>query len=425
MISLRIRSPLYSLLFFFALMPYISPWVQFPGNLQPYCFVLGWILALMYVNKKRWMLDFDGYFLGVVFFSIVTIFYLNPFGPVDIGQIFRKSISIFMSLGLLFIVSMTGFLKAKNAVVISVGLYTFFGLLHYLDADLFIELASKFVLLRDVEIGVRGTPSLAPEATDFGFTMVYMIVIVCIMRADRLLSAPLFSAIFLACIVNVVLSQSVSGVIAGCLLSGIWCVRRIQLSTKRLIFGFFLVVFFLASSEAFLFSGKTMFGDVRVVQIGSEFLRDPSILLSTSFAHRFVHLYVGALGFFQTVGLGFGAGTFTIIAPEIYINSNVSAYFGLNAHYTHACYESLKESPVSVIGLLIFEYGFVGFALVLYLISLPFLCKNKYRYYISALIFLTLFQSFPLAYPLMWLLLGYVFWSRETSAGLVTYAVRP
>ena len=194
-----------------------------------------------------------------------------------------------------------------------------------------------------------------------------MIMIIKIMRDEGGLSNGLFGLLFLACIVNIFLSLSLSGFVAGFILFNIWLIHFIKSKIQYLIPLFVIFIFILIMFQYFLIIEYEFFKSIRIKKIIDDVLLDPSFLLDTSFAHRFVHLYVGFLGLLQTYGSGFGAGTFTIIAPEVYINSGVASQINLNEFYTYACYETLRESPVSVMGLLMFEYGVFGLFLILYL----------------------------------------------------------
>ena len=396
-----------NLLFFFAFMPYISFGLKAPSNIQPYFLLIGWVAAIAWLVKKnfRVLVANDTKILFVI--GVFLVVYINPMNELSYGQWLRKSWSVLLILGSVFVFSASGLSKAKIPLLAALSCYSLFSLLHYLHPAFYLSLSGFFVELRDVEIGIRGTASLAPEATDMSFTMVYLGVFTALMKHHKLISKRLASFCFLLCVLNVFASLAISGFVALFGLLTLWIVRNDSLKFGRFFLILVVIVFFSILSLNFDSDSDSDSG-LRVMDVLFNVVTDPSLILETSFAHRFVHLYVGVIAIMETSGLGFGAGSFTEYASDLFVAHNVSAQLSLNSYYSFAVWETLKESPVSMIGMLMFEYGVFGIVVVLFLITIPLRSTVQHKSYLSFMIFLTLFQSFPLSYPLMWVIIGYV-----------------
>jgi hypothetical protein len=175
---------------------------------------------------------------------------------------------------------------------------------------------------------------------------------------------------------------------------------------------------YLVGTIVSLSDGGDLESNFRVIKVLSYAISDPSTILSTSFAHRFVHLYVGFLGMIDTYGLGFGAASFTLHAADLFNEYNLALKLNLNHYYSTAVVETLKTSPVSMIGMLMFEYGIFGMLICIYLITIPIFARLPYGLYLSVMIFLSLFQSFPLSYPPMWIVISYIIYEKKQLSNL-------
>ena len=383
-------------------MPYISFGLKVPSNIQPYFLLIGWVAAIAWLvkNNFRALAANDIKILFVI--GVFLMVYINPMNELNYGQWIRKSWSIFLILGSVFVISLSGLSKAKIPLVAAISFYSLFSLLHYLQPEFYLSLSSFFVELRDVEIGIRGTPSLAPEATDMSFTMVYLGVFTALMKHHKHISKRLANFCFSLCALNVLASLAISGFVALFGLLALWIVKN-HLVKFGMIFLILVTIVFL-NALSLTFDSDT---GLRVMDLLFYMMTDPSLILETSFAHRFVHLYVGVIAIIETGGFGFGAGSFTENASDLFVAHNLSAQLSLNSYYSVAVWETLKESPVSMIGMLMFEYGVFGIVVVLFLITIPLRSTLQHKSYLSFMIFLTLFQSFPLSYPAMWVVIGY------------------
>jgi hypothetical protein len=137
-------------------------------------------------------------------------------------------------------------------------------------------------------------------------------------------------------------------------------------------------------------------------------LTAPTELLDTTFSYRFVHNAVGICGFWESKGLGFGAGAFVERAPEIYIRYGLNHLSGLGEYYVGSIEVTLGISACGIVPMLLLEYGIFGLGFIALLLFRAGGAESQLRLPLIAMVLMSILQSFPPAYPPIWLLLGLV-----------------
>lgn len=382
------------------LLPYVSPVVRFPADVQPWAALFAWMLLAVHIATKGWRISrIDGI---LIVLSIILGFYVFPDNLGLVSQYLRKSLAFVFSLSIFFLARTLSVKHATRAAIIAVSLYLAFAILQYLANPLYAHLVGSIVPLGIQFGGGRGASSLSREATDFGFTAAYLMMLLILVGnlGSRTTGTRLA---MLGAVLCVLLSKSGSGIITLAVIMGLVFARKIR---KSNIMGrsWFALVIIIAIFAAYQM-GRALI-DIRGVQLLVLMVASPAELLDTSFAYRFIHNWVGAIGFFESYGIGFGAGSFTKVAPELYMRHGLATTFGLSGYYSTAVYETLARNPLGMLPMLLLEYGMVG---VMYIGTIAFVLvrsKIPHKLPVGLLLLFTWLQSFPVAYPPFWLILG-------------------
>lgn len=390
----------------FSFMPYVSPGTLLPVQVQPWAPLIGWWGFILLAFQRK-TIQRDVQFFVLIFLALSFMVYASPYDEADILTYLRKTIALFLSLGIMAYAPKIHPLHLARGLRISTWLYLFYAVLQYVSTSLYVALALPLVEVRNVTIGERGAASLAPEATDFGFTMAYLLAFTLLVRKALQTYHPtvmqgfgryLIPAILLC----ILLSKSASGVMAGALVLMI-VNSNLIFRTKTMFQGLagiavvVIVILLLPQSVVENFRG------LRLLLIT---LTDPELLLQTSFAHRAVHNITGIIAFFESRGMGYGSGSFTVVAPEIYQRYGLGEVLGLSDYHQGAVFETLRTVALGVVPLLLTEFGIMGLAFIVIVFWRVLASNMHYKFAIAALMLLTWLQSFPSAYPMFWLFAG-------------------
>jgi hypothetical protein len=346
------------------------------------------------ISAVQWTL-----LLFAVFFS------LRVYGGVgfDVFVYLRRSTTFLLSAGIFLAVQYATPSTLWRALKITLPLWFAFGALRYINGPLYFDLVAPLVPTV-VSSEDRGSSSLSPEATDFGFTMVAMVVLCMVtrrcllqqgLRAERW---PLFAAV-----ASTLISLSGTGYI------GLAVVGLIYLATgpagRFITVGrTFLTV--LAVSCFVIFLKLIPPGTIRGVDLLNTALQNPAELMGTTFSYRVIHLVVGFLGLVDSSFWGYGAGSFTSVAPDIYYDHRLGSVFGLVGHYAQEAPIKLGEAPLAQFALLFLEFGVIGVAYVSIIFGFAFRSRIPFKGVAVALLFMAWLQSFPAGWPLFWVVLG-------------------
>lgn len=402
-------SLLFVVVTFCTLMPFVSVVISFPSQMQPWAALFSMIGGFVFFLMKKNKLSFE--IKSLIIFSLMLSMYITKYSVIDI-EYFKKNIGLVFSISILIFYYYYGYRSEFSRVILPVlYLYLFFAVLQYLSTPIYTGLSGLFLDVSDIHIGERGAASLMPEATDFGFTLNYFILITYLFYKQGVASGGLLKHVIILCVLMIFLSKSASGVITlVLLLFAIYCVNaRIKLGhilASSAAIGLVMILMFVFSNELMNIRGFVIIVDL---------LNDYETIMLTSFAHRFIHNAVGFLAFIDSNLLGFGAGTWSFMAEEVFQIHRLDIVFSLNPYYSIAVADSLNQAPLSNIGFMLLEYGVFGLIFV-YLIFYK-LTKIETKLYIPALciMLLTWLQSFPLAFPPFWMVIGLLMHAKNNK----------
>jgi hypothetical protein len=333
---------------------------------------------------------------------IVYVYRTDSF---DYSYYFRKSSAFLLSSGIMLAAQYASPNQLWRALKIALPLWLLFAILGYASPSLYFAVVKPLIPTVIGVAGGRGTTSLAPEATDFGFTMAFMVLLVMLTRArlkaqgDRPARWPIFVAI-----ASLILSKSGSGYGAGLVIAVLYALTgKGRSSGVRLLqwigVGAAITIGFLVAQVA----GTT---NVRGLDLITLAVRSPASLLNTTLSYRIVHNVVGVLGAIDSNLLGFGSGAFLAKAPLLYEKYGLGYVFGLTGWYATNVPATLSVSPVAFFPVILMEYGVIGLIYIILVFRVVLTSRLPFRMICATMVFLTWVQSFPAAYPLLWVLLG-------------------
>jgi len=413
--KVSVVGPLAALSFLLALFPYIAPGLlRLPTEVQPWAPIVAWFTFFIYFLLARGTLS--RFHLVILSLSVLFLVYLPFDGSQDLNQYIRKSASFLLCWPLIVTASMVRPSIILSQIKFACVIWFCFAFFGFALPDQYLQIVRLFVPDAMGSYGERGETSLAPEATDFGFTMVYFGLFAFIASIqDRTAGgkgAPLW--LWLVIALNIMLSQSASGIFASailCMIVMFW--PKPFFSTVRLNGGIMFLTWLILLAlvlTAIILSANTETTGIRGVDLLLLVIVDPASLINTTLSYRLAHNLVGILGMIDSGFLGWGAGTFSVNSIEVYSKYEIGAFLGLQGWYVENVPATLSVSALAVLPVLLFEYGIFGLLIMVALTTRVLLSQHAYKYLIGVTLLLTWAQSFPVAYPLFWLLLGLLDW---------------
>lgn len=401
---------LLSAMLFFSLLPYVGfgP-IAAPSQVQPWAAAFGWLFILHRSVTNGIRITPIHITLGI--FSIWFMIYVSRSVDFDISIYFRRSAVFFISMGILLAAQYItpNILMRQLKIVLPVWLA--FGLLRYASPDLYFSIV-RVLVPTVVESSARGSSSLAPEATDMGFTMSFALLLVLMARFSlRSQGQPSARWPILVAISTMALSTSGAGffsfvlILATVAIFGAKKIKQGRILASAfiaplLIFGLYFVLLSLPDTG------------IRGIDLLSLSAQNPSELINSTFSYRLVHNTVGLVAIYDSNLLGFGAGSFLVEAPRIEYDYNITILFGLTGYYAQNVPLTLSQSPISFLAVIFLEYGIVGVFYVMYLFSNAAKSNAPYTLTAVSMLILTWSQSFPAAWPPFWVLLGIMLGSK-------------
>lgn len=388
---------------FLCCMPYLvfGP-IAAPSQVQPWAALLCWLFIVQRVLTQELRISNLHIILGG--FAVWFLLYVYQPDQVGIDYYLRKSASFLISWSIVVAMQYLPPILMWRMLKITLPLWTLFGVLGYVSAPLYRLITSPLVPTVIGVAGGRGTSSLAPEATDFGFTMAFMLLIGlvtrhCLQRQGMQTGTwPLWLAI-----ANIGMSKSGSGFFAAIAMGGLYYLTRPGQSASR-VARYFLIG--LASAALIVAVGALPETGVRGIDLLLLTLQTPQELINTTLSYRIVHNLVGLLGMMDSRLVGYGAGAFVNVGPHIYIAYDLGRFLGLTGWYGANVPLSLAASPVAFFPVILLEYGLAGLVYIFVLFRGVGLSRIPYKPLCLAMMFMTWVQSFPAAYPLFWLIAG-------------------
>lgn len=389
----------------------LFPYLQFgplatPTEVQPWAALSAWVMFFVLLVRGRLRLTrFD---IVIFAFSVVFLVYI-PFGQeIDLGQYLRKAMAFVLSISLLVVARYLTPSLMISVLKPAVLAWFAFAVLGEVNPALYQQMVTPLVPGALGAFGERGVTSLSPEATDFGFVMVYFYVLAILAstsaRARGQAAAPLW--LYVAIVICILLSRSAAGVFGLTLVilvkamtyNGSSGTSHLSLRTVILTIAVPFILIFAAR-----LSPET---GVRGIDLLITALLVPQELVQTTFSYRIAHNLVGLFGMLDSNLLGHGAGTFTVLGVDTYHRFFIGDLLGVQGWYQFNIPNTLQESALAIFPVILFEYGLLGLVFMIYLYSSVLTSNMRLKFVVVALLLMTWGQSFPVAFPLFWLLLG-------------------
>lgn len=395
---------LIGLALFLCCMPYLvfGP-LAAPSQVQPWAALVSWLfVAQRMLTRGLWINNLQILLIGFAFWFMIYVY--RP-ADVSLDYYLRRSAAFLLSAGIVLAMQYLSPATLWAMLRLTLPVWSLVGLLGYASPALYFRLVTPLVPTVIGVSGERGTTSLAPEATDFGFTMAFMLLLCLLARAmlreegARVERWPVWLALF-----NVALSKSGSGFFAALTIGLVHYLsgrarsgRGGALKYAGALMAVALLLLVLASMPQ---------TGIRGIDLMLTAVQSPEALFNTTFSYRVLHNVVGLIGMYDSDLRGFGAGAFLVEGPRIYAEYDLGRVFGLTGWYAVHVPLTLSISPIAFFPVIFLEYGLIGLLYVLLLFRGVGLSALPMKAVCLAMLFLTWAQSFPAAYPPFWLLVG-------------------
>lgn len=384
----------------------LLPYVNFgplsaPSQVQPWAALLAWLWVAfkavttgLRITGMQWLLLAFGLW-----------FMLDVYGGegFDLQTYFRRSAAFLLSAGIFLACQYLTPATLWRALKLSIPLWLAFAVLRYVSEGLYFAIVTPLVPTV-VRSAARGTSSLAPEATDFGFTMAF-IVVLCMITRRRLQEEGARAERWplLAALVGTLLSQSGSGYLALALIGALYLI--VNPSAKLGMFGRLVSTVVVAGAAVVVLDSLTSSG-VRGIDLLSTAIRSPAELMDTTVSYRVAHSLVGFFGLVDSNFAGFGAGAFVNEALGVYQRHSVGSLLGLQGYYAREIPAGLSNSPVSQFAVFMLDFGIMGVAYLVLLAIFALRSRIPLKAIAVAVLFIAWFNSFPAGWPPFWLMIG-------------------
>ena len=386
------------------LLPYVNlgP-VSAPSQVQPWAAILAWLwFGFHAIRSGARVSGLQLLLLAFAFYFMVRVYGGQGF---DLLVYFRRSATFLLSAGIFLACQYLTPTTLWRALKVTIPIWLAFGVLGYIDKGLYFTVVTRLVPTVTLNQYKTGTSSLAPEATDFGLTMV-AVVALCMITRYRLAQQGIHAEKWplVAAIVCVLMSLSGSGYIGLTIIGLIYGLtgpaakfitfHRILLAALVTIFILILVDFLVPV------------GQIRGIDLMRTMIEDPAALVNTNFSGRVTHLTVGFLGLVDSDFLGFGASSYKIEAIDIYYKYDVEHLLGLTGRYAAQVPGGLTVAPLSQFALIALEFGIIGVVYIVIIFAFAVRSRIPYKYAAIAILFMAWLQSFPAAWPPFWIIIG-------------------
>jgi hypothetical protein len=399
------------------LLPYLNfgP-LSAPSQVQPWAALLAWL----WVGFRTLT---SGLHISAVQFALLLFavyFMIDVYGGegFDFSVYLRRSATFLLSAGIFLAAQYLTPATLWRALKVTLPIWLAFGALRYISPTIYYTLVTPLVPTVVVS-DARGSSSLAPEATDFGFTMVLMVVLCMVTRrclAQQGIHAekwPLFAAI-----ASTLVSLSGTGYIGLAVVGLIYVLTGPGgkfITVGRSLFAAYVAI--CAVTIMSLLPSQTVRG-IDLLRIA---IQDPTTLMGTSASYRVVHSVVGVLGLVDSGFWGYGAGSFLTEASGVYYRHNLGNVLGLDGYYAVNIPVTLGKSPLSQFAVILLEFGVIGALYLIVVFGFAIRSRIPYKAVAVAVLLLAWLGSFPAGWPPFWLIIGIMmsphFVARQTLDG--------
>lgn len=386
------------------LLPYVNigPFSA-PSQVQPWAAILAWLwFGFHAIRSGARVTGLQMLLLAFAFYFMVRVYGGQGF---DLLDYFRRSATFLLSAGIFLAGQYVTPATLWRALKITIPIWLAFGVLGYIDKALYFTVVTRLVPTVTLNQYEVGTSSLAPEATDFGLTMVAMVAL-CMITRYRLAKQGIHAEKWplAGAILCVLISLSGSGYI-GLAMTGL-IYGLAGPAAKFITFRRVLLVALATVCALILVNVLIPDGQIRGVDLIKTMINDPTALTNTNFSGRLTHLTVGFLGLVDSNFLGFGASAYKIEAIDIYYKYNVENLLGLTGRYATQVPIGLTLAPLSQFALIAFEFGIIGIIYIIIIFVFAFRSRIPYKPVAIAVLFMAWLQSFPAGWPPFWIIIG-------------------
>jgi hypothetical protein len=400
------------------LLPYfnIGPFSA-PSQVQPWPALLAWLWVAP--RALRSGLRFSAVQCLLLLFAAYFMIHVYGEEGFDFSTYLRRSGAFLLSAGIFLAGQYLTPATMWRALKVTIPIWLAFGALRYIDSTIYYSVVTPLVPTVVVS-DERGTSSLAPEATDFGFTMVFVVVL-CMITRRRLTQQGIHAEKWplVAAVASVLLSLSGTGYLGLAVVGAVYVLAGPAGKFGRIgrsSFGVLMVICTVTIIS--LLPSQT----VRGIELLRLAIQDPIALMDTTTSYRVVHTVVGVFGIADSGFWGYGAGSFGSEAPDVYYRHHLGNIFGIEGYYAERIPVSLGGSPASQFGLILLEFGVVGVLYLTLLFGFAMRSRIPLKAVAIAVLFLAWLGSFPIAWPPFWVVIGIMmsphFVAHEALAGL-------
>lgn len=372
-----------------------------PSQVQPWAALLAWLWVAgrllttgLHISGIQWVL---------LAFSLWFMLFVYGGEGFDLQTYFRRSAAFLLSAGIFLAAQYVTPATLWRALKLTLPIWLAFAQLRYTSSNLYFAIVTPLVP-SVVNSDARGSSSLAPEATDFGFTMAFM-VLLCMIVRRRLQEegAPAEKWPLVVAILAVLLSQSGSGYIALALIGAIYLVTfpsdRVSAAARSVI-TVVIAIPVILMLDTFTSSG------VRGIDLLSTAIQSPGDLMNTTVSYRIAHSVVGYFGMLDSNFAGYGAGAFINEATDVYYRHSVGSLLGLTGYYADEVPAGLSNSPVSQFAVFMLDFGIIGIIYLIIIAVFAMRSQIPFKGIAAVMLLAAWFNSFPAGWPPFWILIG-------------------
>jgi hypothetical protein len=384
------------------LLPYINlgP-LSTPSQIQPWAALLAWFWVG--ARALRTGVRISAVQCLLLLFAVYVM--INVYGEegFDLSAYLRRSGAYLLSAGIFLAGQYLTPTTLWRALKVTIPIWLVFGALRYIDRAIYYSAVTPLVPTVFVSDN-RGTSSLAPEATDFGFTMVFVVVL-CMITRRRLMQQGIQAEKWplAAAVGSALLSLSGMGYVGLAVVGAVYVLTGPAGKYGRI--GRSLLAVLMAICTVTIMSllpSQT----VRGIELLRLAIQNPIALMDTTTSYRVVHGVVGVFGIVDSDFWGYGAGSFQSEALAVYYRHNLGNVFGLRGHYAENVPASLHDTPSSQVAIILLEFGVVGVLYLVLVFSFAIRSRIPLKAVAVAVLFLAWLGSFPASWPPFWLVIG-------------------
>lgn len=395
------------------LLPYVTlgP-LSTPSQIQPYAALLAWLWVGYRSLTTGVRISATQCFL--LLFAV--FFMINVYGEegFDLTSYLRRSGAYLLSAGIFLACQYLTPSTLWRALKLAIPIWFAFGALRYIDQGTFYAVVTRLVPTV-VVTSERGTSSLSPEATDFGFTMVFVVVL-CMITRRRLsqLGIPTEKWPLLGAIACVLMSLSGTGYLGLAVVGAVYALTGPAVKFGQI--GRTLLALVIVTISVMVMSLLPS-QSIRGLELLRLAIQNPLALMDTTTAYRLVHSAVGVLSIPDSGFLGYGAGSFQSEALGVYYRHDLGNAFRLEGHYAENVPASLTSTPSSQVAIMLLEFGVIGVLYLIFIFGIAARSRIPLKALAITVMFLAWMGSFPASWPPFWILIGIMmspsFISRE------------